>query len=160
MSRNNEDYSLNKRQRETQQARKAQDKAARRMHRRERGGSSEPEIITAESIVGPLPSVEEALRAMEERANGSRAVAAIPARLFVGGISFNTTEVQLKEAFAEFGEILEAVIVKDRNTGQSRGFGFVTMANRKEAGRAITELSGSELNGRRLMVNVATDRQR
>jgi RNA recognition motif-containing protein len=78
----------------------------------------------------------------------------------VGGISYDTTGEQLNAAFAEFGAVSEAAVVKDRDTGQSRGFGFVTMANRKDAGRAIDALNGSELNGRRLMVNVATDRQR
>jgi RNA recognition motif-containing protein len=153
------DYSLGKRQRESQKARKKQEKSARRMQKREQG-TSELEITTADAIVGNLPSSEEALRAMEERAAAPRGVATIPCRLFVGGVSATCSEAELRGAFAEYGGIVEAVIVKDRTTGQSRGFGFVTMENRKDAGRAIDGLNGTELAGRRLMVNVATDRPR
>ena len=154
------DYSLGKRQRESQKARKQQEKAARRLQKAERGSSGEPEIISAEEVVGPLPSIAEAMQAIEDRANGQRGVSAIPCRLFVGGVSWTTTEDDLRNAFADFGPVAEAVIVKDRTTGESRGFGFVTLENRKNAGRAIDALNGTELNGRRLMVNVATDRQR
>jgi len=153
------DYSLGKRQREAQQARKQQDKAARRQHRREQGGG-EPEIVSAEDIVGRLPSIDEAMRAIENRAQAPRGVASIPCRLFVGGIASATSEVELREAFAEFGVIVDAVILKDRGTGQSRGFGFVTMENRKDAARAIDQLNGADFNGRRLVVNIATDRPR
>jgi RNA recognition motif-containing protein len=153
------DYSLGKRQRETQKARKKQEKAARRTQKRS-SGSDEAQVVSLEDIVGKLPSVGEAMQAIENRAAEPRGPAPIPCRLFVGGISYDTTGDQLNAAFAEFGVVSEAAVVKDRDTGQSRGFGFVTMANRKDAGRAIDALNGSELNGRRLMVNVATDRQR
>ena len=154
-----DDYSLGKRQRENQKARKQQDKAARRMQKREQG-TREPEIVSAEEIVGRLPSIDEAMRAIENRASAPRGVASIPCRLFVGGIATATSEEELRTTFAEFGPIVDAVILKDRGTGQPRGFGFVTMENRKDAGRAIDQLNGSDLNGRRLVVNVATDRPR
>jgi RNA recognition motif-containing protein len=66
----------------------------------------------------------------------------------------------LREAFGAFGEVADAVVMVDRGTGQSRGFGFVAMRNRKEASAAVEALDGSELNGRRIGVNVATDRAR
>ena len=153
------DYSLGKRQRESEKARKSQEKAARRMRRRAEG-PSEPELVTREELVGDLPSVEEAMEAIENRAANPRAASAIPCRLFVGGVSWNTTEEDLRQAFSQFGPVADAAIVKDRDTGQSRGFAFVTMADRKDAGRAIDGLNGHELDGRRLVVNVATARQR
>jgi RNA recognition motif-containing protein len=64
----------------------------------------------------------------------------------------------LEAEFAKFGPVLEAVIVKDRSTGLSRGFGFVTMASRKDAVKAIEALHDHEFGGRRLAVNVATER--
>jgi RNA recognition motif-containing protein len=151
------DYSLGKRQRETEKARKSQEKAARRMRRRAEG-PGEPELVTMEEIVGTLPTVEQAMEALENRAANPRSASAIPCRLFVGGVSWNTTEEDLRQAFSKFGPVADAAIVKDRDTGQSRGFAFVTMADRKDAGRAIDGLNGSELDGRRLVVNVATAR--
>jgi hypothetical protein len=153
------DYSQVRRQREAQQQRKQRDKAARRMAQREQG-RSEPEIVSAEDIVGRLPSINDAMRAIERNATTPRATAAIPCRLFVGGLGSAINEQELREAFGAFGAVTDAAILKDRGTGESRGFGFVTMANRKDANRAIEELNGSELNGRRLAVNVATDRPR
>jgi RNA recognition motif-containing protein len=151
------DYAQGKRQRETEKARRKQEKAVRRAHKREHG-PEEPILTTAAEIVGNLPSIDEAMAMIENRATGQRSVAAIPCRLFVGGLAWTTSNEELFEAFSKFGPVSEAVVVKDRNTGQSRGFGFVTMENRKDAGRAIDGLHGSELNGRRLMVNVATER--
>jgi hypothetical protein len=153
------EYSSNKRQREQQQARKQQDKEHRRAMRREHG-PSQPEIVSAASVVGHLPSTEEALRNMQRRAEAPRGVATIPCRLFVGGLGTVVTEAELREAFGAFGEIADCIVMIDRATGLSRGFGFVTMANRKEAGAAVEALDGSEINGRRIGVNVATDRAR
>ncbi len=153
------DYSLGKRQREQQQARKQQDKEQRRMVRRE-NGPSVPEIVSAASVVGYMPSTDEAMRAIERRAAAPRGVASIPCRLFVGGLGTVINEAQLREAFAAYGTIADAVVLTDRGTGQSRGFGFVTMENRKDAGQAVEGLNGAEINGRRIVVNIATDRQR
>jgi hypothetical protein len=159
MGRDGGDYSQARRQREAQQQRKQREKAERRAHQREHG-RGEPEIVSAEDIVGNLPSISDAMRAIEQSATTPRAVASIPCRLFVGGLGSAVNERELREAFGAFGVIADAVILKDRSTGESRGFGFVTMENRKDANRAVEELNGSELNGRRLVVNVATDRPR
>lgn len=153
------DYFHDKQKREQQQARKQQEKEYRRAMRREHGPST-PEIVSAASVVGHLPSSEEAMRQIERRAAEPRQVVTMSCRLFVGGLGTATTEAQLREAFGAFGEIADAVIMIDRSTGQSRGFGFVTMKDRKDAGQAIAALDGSELNGRRIGVNVATDHAR
>jgi hypothetical protein len=159
MARNGGDYSQGKRQREQQQQRNQQEKEHRRAMRREHG-PSEPEIVSAASVIAHLPSTEEAMRNLERRANAPRGVVSIPCRLFVGGLGTTITEEQLREAFSAFGEIVDCVLMVERSTGQSRGFGFVTMQNRKEAGAAIEALDGSELHGRRIGVNVATERGR
>jgi len=112
----------------------------------------------AEDIVGNLPTSSEAMRAIEERATAPRAAAGIPCRLFVGGISWDTTLETLRGVFEEFGAITDAVILTDRGTGQSRGFGFVTFQNRKDAARAVEQLDGFELDGRNIIVNVATEK--
>jgi hypothetical protein len=152
-------YSPAKREREAEKARKKQEKAERRMQKRERGPRDIP-IVSADEITGGLPSVEEAMRAMETRATAPRSAATIPARLFVGSLSDDTNGEHLRAAFSEFGPVAEAVVVLHRETRTSRGFGFVTMADRKDAAAAIDALHGSELNGRRIVVNVATERQR
>ena len=74
-------------------------------------------------------------------------------RIFVGNLPWETTEDQLKEFFAPMGEVAEVVIIT-RN-GRSRGFGFVEMPNEEEAKKAIKELNGKELGGRKLVVNEA-----
>ncbi len=152
-------YSVGKRQREAERARKKQEKAQRRRERRERG-PSEVEYTTAEEITGALPSVGEALLHMQNRAREPRGANAIPARLFVGGLSYGTTAEVLRQAFEQFGPVSDAVVVTDRDTGNSRGFGFVTMENRKDAPRAIEGLNDTELDGRTIFVNVATERGR
>ena len=159
MARQGGDYSQGKRQREQQQQRKQQDKEHRRAQRREQG-PSEPEIVSAASVVGHIPSTEEAMRAIERRAAAPRGVTSMPCRLFVGGLGTTITEAHLREAFGAFGEIVDCVVMVDRTTNQSRGFGFVTLQNRKDAGAAIEALDGSELEGRRIGVNIATDRAR
>lgn len=82
-----------------------------------------------------------------------------PCRLFVGGLSWDTTAVELRKAFADIGDVVDAVIVMDRDTGDSRGFGFVTMADRKSASKAMRELGGAEIDGRSIRIDMATDRQ-
>ena len=78
----------------------------------------------------------------------------------MGGLGTSITEADLRQAFLAYGPIADAVVLTDRATGQSRGFGFVTMENRKDAGNAVQALDGAEINGRRIVVNVATDRPR
>ena len=76
-------------------------------------------------------------------------------KLFVGGISWNLKDEDLKTAFAEMGEVVEAVIIMDRDTGKSKGFGFVTMKTAEEAQKAIAELNGKELDGKAITVSEA-----
>jgi cold-inducible RNA-binding protein len=78
--------------------------------------------------------------------------------LFVGNLSFQTTEGDLRNMFATFGQVSRVHIATDRETGQARGFAFVEMANDAEATKAMTDLNGKEVNGRALRVNEATPR--
>jgi RNA recognition motif-containing protein len=79
-------------------------------------------------------------------------------RLFVGGLSFSTSTDRLRETFARFGAVDSAAVMTDRETGRSRGFGFVEMASTEEAERAIGSLNGSNLDGRTIRVDKATPR--
>jgi RNA recognition motif-containing protein len=81
-------------------------------------------------------------------------------KLFVGGLSWGTTEEGLQQAFAQFGELVEVKVVVDRDTGRSRGFGFVTFANPDDADRALEEMNGTSLDGRNIRVDHAEDRGR
>jgi RNA recognition motif-containing protein len=80
-------------------------------------------------------------------------------RLYVGNLSFQATPDTLREAFGSCGEVTDVHIVQDRETGQSRGFAFVTMGTAAEAAKAISTLNGSDLGGRSLRVNEAEERQ-
>ncbi len=80
-------------------------------------------------------------------------------KLFVGNLSFNTTENDLQDAFAAFGTVTEANLMMDRMTNRPRGFGFVTMSTADEAQQAIAGLNGKDLGGRALTVNVARPRE-
>ncbi len=81
-------------------------------------------------------------------------------KLFVGGISWNTGDAELRQAFEAFGEVVEATVVTDRQTGRSRGFGFVSFADDESAAKALSELDGTELDGRNIRVNEAHDKPR
>ena len=78
--------------------------------------------------------------------------------IFVGNLSFDTRDEGLREAFAAFGSVSSAQVVMDRDSGRSRGFGFVEMPNDAEAREAISALNGSELGGRPVTVNEARPR--
>src|SRR5579872_309114 len=80
-------------------------------------------------------------------------------KLFVGNLSFNTTENDLQDAFAAFGTVTETNLMMDRTTNRPRGFGFVTMSSAEEAQKAIEALNGRPLDGRDLTVNVARPRE-
>ena len=79
-------------------------------------------------------------------------------KLFVGGLSWNTDDGGLQAAFEKFGEVVEAKVITDRDTGRSRGFGFVTFAEADDCQRAKDEMNGTELDGRTLNVDIARDR--
>ena len=85
-------------------------------------------------------------------------------RLFVGNLPYSVDEAQLEAAFAEHGTVVSAVIIRDRESGRSRGFGFVEMETEEMAENAVGALDGFEMDGRRLRVNEAqpknSDRQR
>jgi cold-inducible RNA-binding protein len=80
--------------------------------------------------------------------------------LYVGNLSFQTSTSQLEGLFADFGEVTSAQVITDRDTGQSRGFGFVEMKTSDQADSAISGLNGREIDGRNLKVNVAKQRSR
>jgi|SRR5215472_10376640 len=79
-------------------------------------------------------------------------------RIYVGNLSYHTTENDLTDLFAQVGEVASANIITDRDTGRSKGFGFVEMEG-EDADKAIAQLNGSELNGRALTVNEARPRE-
>jgi len=79
-------------------------------------------------------------------------------RLYVGNLSFSSTIDTVREAFTRIGEVTDVHIVTDRATGQSRGFGFVTMGSQAEAQKAIEQMNGASLDGRALRVNEAEER--
>lgn len=81
-------------------------------------------------------------------------------KLFIGGLSFSTSTDRLRETFAQAGQVESAAVVTDRDTGQSRGFGFVEMATPEEADQAIAQFNGKELDGRQLRVEKATSDSR
>jgi cold-inducible RNA-binding protein len=80
-------------------------------------------------------------------------------KLFVGNLSFNTTENDLQDTFAAFGTVTEANLMMDRSTGRPRGFGFVTMSTPEEALKAVEGMNGKSIDGRALTVNLARPRE-
>lgn len=78
--------------------------------------------------------------------------------IYCGNLSWNTTEDGLRAAFEAFGEVSSVTIIKDRDTGQSRGFGFIEMPNDSEGQAAISGMNGNELDGRPLKVDQARPR--
>ena len=79
-------------------------------------------------------------------------------KLFVGSLPWSVDDQKLQEAFEEHGEVVSAKVIKDRETGRSRGFGFVEMASQESANSAISALNNAELGGRNIVVNVAKPR--
>src|SRR5260370_28484655 len=80
-------------------------------------------------------------------------------KLYVGNLAFQTTSEELQELFAQAGTVQSASVVEDRDTGRSRGFGFVEMSSNEEAAAAIDQFNGKEVNGRALKVNDAKPRE-
>jgi len=79
-------------------------------------------------------------------------------KLFVGGLSWGTDDNALRAKFEEYGTVEEVIIIRDRETGRSRGFGFVTLSSEEEAEAAIADLNEKEFNGRNINVNRASER--
>ena len=83
----------------------------------------------------------------------------MPMKLYVGNLSFETSGENLRQHFAQAGTVETATVVEDRDTGRSRGFGFVEMSSKEEGEAAIARFNGNDLNGRNLTVNVAKPRE-
>ena len=79
-------------------------------------------------------------------------------KLYVGGLPYSTTNTDLEEIFGELGSVISATVIQDRETGRSKGFGFVEMSTNEEAQNAISELDGKGIGGRNIMVNEARER--
>lgn len=79
--------------------------------------------------------------------------------IYVGNLPYTVSEVELRELFGQFGSVVNANIIMDRDTGQSKGFGFIEMSSGEEADLAIRELDGSDFGGRNLKVNEARPRE-
>lgn len=148
-----------KRRREAERDRKKQDKQERARQRRAESGGG-VEIASADEIQSAAFSEEVQGVNEDGTINSARddGRSGPPCRLFVGGLSWDTTADDLRKVFADVGEVVDATIVTDRDTGDSRGFGFVTMADRKAATKAVRELSGYELDGRNIRIDIATAR--
>lgn len=150
-----------KRRREAERDRKKRDKREKARQRRadSTGGI---EIASVDEIQpAAVNATVEGVRADGTILTGEDEAAASsgpPCRLFVGGLSWGTTAGDLRKTFEDIGEVVDAIIVLDRDTGDSRGFGFVTMADRKAASKAMRELGGLELDGRNIRVDMATER--
>jgi len=80
-------------------------------------------------------------------------------RLFVGGLPYSITSSQLEEMFSKFGTVVSCNVITDKYSGQSKGFGFVEMQEDKDADEAIKKLDGTEIEGRKVAVNVARPRE-
>eukprot|EP00262_Sarcandra_glabra_P009693 TRINITY_DN2421_c0_g1_i1.p1 TRINITY_DN2421_c0_g1~~TRINITY_DN2421_c0_g1_i1.p1 ORF type:complete len:158 (-),score=42.82 TRINITY_DN2421_c0_g1_i1:225-698(-) len=79
-------------------------------------------------------------------------------KLFIGGLSYGVDDQSLRDAFNSFGDVVEARVITDRDTGRSRGFGFVNFADDQSASKALSDMDGQELNGRNIRVSYANDR--
>lgn len=144
-----------KRQREANRDRKKKDKEERlrrnRAMRGQGGGGDNFELGEVER----LPEVKlEDIIVSGVAPRGPKGSTG-PTKLFVGGLSWDTDGAQLREAFSRFGPLVEATVVADRDTGRSRGFGFVTFEKPLDAATAARQMDGSELDGRTLRVNPA-----
>ena len=146
-----------KRAREDKRNQKARGKAQRRAEKRNAPPSTGSEFTTVEEIVGNVRSIAEVMESLQMDAREPRSAPSVPMKLFVGSLSNETTSADLRAHFESFGQIVEAKVITDRATGATRNFGFVNMADRKEALAAIAALHQSELDGSRIVVNVATE---
>ncbi|KAH6565225.1 hypothetical protein BASA50_006009 [Batrachochytrium salamandrivorans] len=89
----------------------------------------------------------------------SRRDAAPGTKVFVGNLSWSTNSASLSDVFSQFGEVVDAVVLEDRETGRSRGFGFVTFSTPEAAELAVQQLNGQEVNGRNVRVNLANEQR-
>ena len=149
----NRGYGGGKRQREAERDRRKKDKAERLRRNRAMRGQGGNELAEPEQL--PEVKLEDVVIgvAAQPRRNTTG-----PVKLFVGGLSWNTTSDELRAAFARFGSVQDATVIMDRTTGRSRGFGFVTFENVADAAEAVKQMNGADLDGRTLKVNNAESR--
>jgi cold-inducible RNA-binding protein len=150
-------YSGGKRNREANRDLKKRQKEERLRRNRElRARGIDPDMATTEEGTAPLPEVK-----LEDVVIGvpsqPRREGFGPVKLFVGGLSTDTTTGDLRAAFAKFGELVDVAVINERGTNQSRGFGFVTFASSAASDAAIKEMNGVELDGRTIKVNRAEE---
>jgi hypothetical protein len=150
-------YSGGKRNREASRDLKKRQKEERLRRNRElRARGFDPDLSGMAEPAPPLPEVK-----LEDIVIGvpsqPRREGFGPVKLFVGGLSQETTATELRQAFAKFGELVDVVVISERATNQSRGFGFVTYASSIAAQTAIQAMNGAELDGRTLKVNRAEE---
>ncbi|XP_075523788.1 glycine-rich RNA-binding protein 2, mitochondrial-like [Primulina tabacum] len=86
------------------------------------------------------------------------AVRCMSTRLFIGGLSYGTDDQSLRDAFSSFGDVIDAKVITDRDTGKSRGFGFVNYSSDESANSAVSAMDGQQLNGRNIRVSYAQER--
>jgi hypothetical protein len=153
----NRGYSGGKRSREANRDAKKKQKEERLRHNRElRARGIDPDVSDMAEPAAPLPEVK-----LEDIVIGvasqPRRQDFGPVKLFVGGLSAETTTADLRAAFAKFGELVDVAVVTDRASHQSRGFGFVSYATSTAADSAAKAMNGAELDGRTLKVNRAEE---
>jgi hypothetical protein len=155
----NRGYGGGKRQREADRDRRKKEKEERLRHNRElRAQGIDPTIEVSDTEqVTNLPEVKLEDVVIGVASQPRRSVAG-PTKLFVGGLSTDTSTDDLRQAFAKFGNIVDVAVIPDRATGRSRGFGFVTFDTPTAAEEAIKQMHGTELDGRTLKVNRAEAR--
>ncbi|CAN4090864.1 unnamed protein product [Withania somnifera] len=86
------------------------------------------------------------------------AIRCMSTKLFVGGLSYGTDDQSLKDAFTSFGDVVDAKVILDRDTGRSKGFGFVNYTDGESAKEAMSAMDGQDLNGRNIRVSLAQER--
>ena len=150
-------YSGGKRNREANRDLKKRQKEERLRRNRElRARGIDPDLENPEEATAPLPEVK-----LEDVVIGvpsqPRREGFGPVKLFVGGLSPETTTADLRAAFAKFGELVDVAVINERGTNQSRGFGFVTYATSTAADAAMKDMNGVELDGRTVKVNRAEE---
>jgi hypothetical protein len=154
----NRGFTGGKRNREASRDLKKKQKEARLRRNRElraRGidpDMAEPQDMATEGAALPEVKLEDVVISVAPR---PRRTDFGPIKLFVGGLTADTTAADLRTAFAPFGDIVEAVVVPDRSTGRSRGFGFVSYHTPTAAEAAIKEMNGKEIDGQPIKVNRA-----
>lgn len=112
-------------------------------------------ILNEAGVVEMLRTVFSTLRTFSSFSNSTSSMSA---KLYIGNLAWKTSTESLKSAFSAYGNVEDAIVMTDRETGRSRGFGFVTFSSEQEAQAAINEMSGKDLDGRNIRVDLAAAR--